>query len=242
MRFLLIFLSIVTPSACAQSEEGTIRGFICDVSWNAIRGAAVAAKNAQTSMTYSATSSGNGNYAITDLPAGEYTVTVTMLGMKTYAHAYVRVRGEVQEDVELQRDDPEMLSAVYRGRDFYDRDGEFVLTPPVMILNGSGLELSQHSALIKGKIVWIYIPGQGRSLLSLAPHAEFGFKVGGEISGTTLKFRAANAEIRVDSSDRIVAGSATYRLYVLDQPNWLPSKETDRSMTLLGSQGRPDAP
>ncbi len=193
-------------------------------------------------MTYSTMSAGNGNYAIADLPPGEYTVTVTMLGMKTYAHAYIVVQGEVQENVELERDDPETLNAVYRGRDFYDRDGEFVLTPPLTILNGGGLEMPQEPALVKGKIVWIYIPGHGRYLLSLAPHADLGFSAAGEISGTTLKFRAGNSEIRVDSIERIVAGSATYRLYVLNQPSWLPSKETDRSMTLLGSQERPDSP
>ena len=79
MRFLLIFLLLVGPAGCAQSGAGTIRGFICDVSWNAIRGATVEARNAQTSMTYSTLSAGNGNYAIADLPPGEYTVTVARL-------------------------------------------------------------------------------------------------------------------------------------------------------------------
>jgi hypothetical protein len=249
LRSVLEFLLLVSPAAFGQTEAGTIRGIVCDVSGTSIQGAGVEAKNAQTRIAYSASSAGSGNYAISNLPPGQYTVTVTMHGMKTYTHAYVSVQSEafVQEDVYLEMDtnpifgdDPQTpasgaLFVVHPQRDFYDQDGEFALTSPVLILNDSGMELSQNLVMVKGKTVWIFVPGYGRYLLSLAPRADLGFKLGGEVGGTTLRFRAGSEGIRVDSSDRIVEGSAIYNLYVLNQPSWLPPKESDRSMALLGS-------
>jgi hypothetical protein len=250
LRSILVILLLISPAAFGQT--GVIRGIVSDVSWTPIRGATVEAKNAQTRMAYSAVSAGSGNYAIPNLPPGQYIVTVSSHGMKPYVHAYVGVQSEafVQEDVNLEADTNPIIGSetlplstfvVHPHRDFYDGDGEFALTSPILAVNDSGLELSQELKLVKSKIIWIYLPNHGRYLLSLAPRAELGFKFEGEVSGTTLKFRAGNDGVQVDSGERILAGSATYNLYVLDQPSWLPPKESERSTALLGSGDREDS-
>jgi hypothetical protein len=108
-------------------------------------------------------------------------------------------------------------------------------------VNDRGLELSKDLKQVRGKIVWIYVPNQGRYLISLAPRTELGLKLEGEVSGTSLKFRAGDDGIRVDSGEKILAGSATYNLYVLSQPRWLPPNGSVRSMALLDSEDGDDS-
>jgi hypothetical protein len=103
---ILVFLLLVSPAAFGQTGPGAVRGFGCHVSWSPILGATVEAKNAQTRIAYSALSARSGNYAIPNLPPGQYIVTVTSHGMKPYVHAYVLVLSEtfVREDVNLEMD------------------------------------------------------------------------------------------------------------------------------------------
>lgn len=237
-------------TAFGQTGTGTIDGVICDTSWTSIRGATVEAKDAQ--LSYTAVSLGNGSYSIAGLPPGRYTITVTLPGMRTYAHAYVSVQAGamIEENVQLEIDsrpdssDPGAPFSLFalRGRDLYDQDGEFSLASPVLLLNDNGFGLPSDLTMVKGKIVWIYVPGHGRYWLSLAPRTELGFSLRGEVRETTLRFLDGSDIIRVDSADRIAPGSAVYNLYVRSQPDWSPQRESDRSMALLGSAKREDLP
>jgi hypothetical protein len=225
---------------------GTISGTVRDPSGAAIPGAAVEAKNTETGVVYSAASASTGNYTVGQLPAGKYAVTVKMQGMKTYAHSYLEVdtSGVIHEDVALEVDDgpvyvfpynPPPVKASVRppSRDFFDADAELVITTPRVSLNGSGIELPQALAPIKGKIVWIYLPRHGRYLLSLSPRPGFG--LAGQVGGLSLEFALRSDEIQIDAKERIAEGSAMYNLYVQHQSDWLPPEETNRSKALMGS-------
>ena len=71
-----------------------------------------------------------------------------------------------------------------------------------------------------GGIVWIYIPADGRFLLSLIPRGEF--VRAGSVRGTSLTFTVAGNTYNVSSATRIVPGDAAFNLYVLHQPGWKP--------------------
>ena len=72
-----------------------------------------------------------------------------------------------------------------------------------------------------GPIVWIYLPGRGRFLLSLAPRN--GFRRAGEVRGTSLRFIVDGQTYDVVSSARIAPATAVFNLYVRRQPEWKPT-------------------
>jgi hypothetical protein len=238
--------------ASLTASGGTISGTVRDTAGAAVSGAAVEAKNTETGMVYSTASASKGSYTVSPLPAGQYAITVKMQGMKTYSHSYLAVdqSGVVREDVALEVDDspvyvfpynpPPVKAATLRppSRDFFDADAGLVITKPRMSLNGSAVELPQDLAPVKGKIVWIYVPGRGRYVLSLSPRPGFG--LAGQVGGTSLEFELPSDEIQIDTKERIAEGSALYNLYVLHQPAWLPPNEGGQTRALMGSADRAD--
>ncbi len=248
MRALLVAVLFAGLLAFGEAGSGTISGTVCDLTGVAIPGAAVEAQNAHTKVIYSAASGSRGTFTIVHLPAGQYAITVKMQGMKPYAHSFVEVAGtaDLREDVTLEADNapayvfpynPPPAKATTRppSRDFYAEDAEFVLTSPILSLNGAGWELPKSLTAVKGKFVWVYLPGHGRYLLSLSPDAEAGLTLAGQVGGSTLDFQSQSDEIQIDAADRILMGSATYNLYMAHQPDWQPPSGTDRSAALMGS-------
>ena len=69
-------------------------------------------------------------------------------------------------------------------RDAYAEDAEFTLSQPRLSLNGVASAAVPET--IHGAAVWIYVPGNGRYVLSFAPHAELGFKRAGEANGSLV--------------------------------------------------------
>src|SRR5580704_777854 len=95
---------VVAPLALGQGVNGTITGTVTDPSSSVVSGAAVEATNVETGALYTAASTNTGNYAIPNLPVGNYTVTAKAPGFKTYAHTNLAITaGQVlKEDVSLQ--------------------------------------------------------------------------------------------------------------------------------------------
>ena len=69
--------------ANAQKITGDIAGTISDSSGGGVPGATVSAENSGTSAVRTVTSSDTGGYRITDLPIGNYKLTVSVTGFKT---------------------------------------------------------------------------------------------------------------------------------------------------------------
>ena len=72
----------------------------------------------------------------------------------------------------------------------------------------------------QGGVVWVYLPGAGRFLLSLIPRGEF--TRAGTVRGTSLTFTAARNTYNITSASRIAPGDAAFNVYVLHQPGWKP--------------------
>ena len=68
----------------AQSDTASISGLVKDVSSAIVPNASVVIKNEQTGVERRAKSNDSGNYIITNLPPGLYTVTVEAAGFKRY--------------------------------------------------------------------------------------------------------------------------------------------------------------
>ena len=89
---LTLCLLFITLLAFGQVGNGTITGTVSDQAGAVVAGAPVQIKNVDTGVVYSGASSTTGNYTISDLPVGKYSITVTVQGFKGL-HPYEPRRG-----------------------------------------------------------------------------------------------------------------------------------------------------
>src|ERR1035441_9562226 len=81
LGFLLLILATVM---CAQSTTADVLGTITDASGGVLPGVKVTVHNLATGADYLGTSDAGGNYTVTLLPVGRYSVTVAQPGFKTW--------------------------------------------------------------------------------------------------------------------------------------------------------------
>ena len=91
---ILFLLLVAALPARGQVVNATLNGHVQDSSGGAIPGASVTASNEGTSFSRSATASGEGEYNITALPPGTYTVTATAKGFKKEAKSVTLFVGQ----------------------------------------------------------------------------------------------------------------------------------------------------
>src|SRR5262249_35330528 len=68
-----------------QSDLSTITGTVKDTSGSLVPGAKVGVRNEGTGITREAIANDAGNYTVSNIPAGTYTVTVEASGFKKYS-------------------------------------------------------------------------------------------------------------------------------------------------------------
>jgi hypothetical protein len=112
-------ITIVSPVAHAQDFRGTISGKISDSSGGRLPGATVTATNIATNVGSSTTTASAGDYTISYLAPGKYTVTVELSGFKKLIRQGIEVRvddrltldlslevGRVEETVSVTAETP----------------------------------------------------------------------------------------------------------------------------------------
>ncbi|HEU5236794.1 MAG TPA: carboxypeptidase-like regulatory domain-containing protein, partial [Pyrinomonadaceae bacterium] len=83
IHLAVVALCLLVPtSAWAQSITATIVGTVTDPGGAAVPNAQVTARNVETGLSRTVTSSDEGTYRIEFLPVGKYTVDVTLSGFK----------------------------------------------------------------------------------------------------------------------------------------------------------------
>jgi Carboxypeptidase regulatory-like domain len=97
-------LLAISFTAFAQSDRGTITGTISDPAGAVIPNAAVEARNVDTGAVYPSAGSSTGNYTIAQLPAGNYSLTISVTGFKKFVSTglMVEVAGTVRVDARLE--------------------------------------------------------------------------------------------------------------------------------------------
>jgi hypothetical protein len=97
-----LFLCIAAASA--QSDRGTITGTVSDPAGAIVASAKVEAKSVTTGTAYEVASTDTGNFTLSQLPAGNYEMTVTVAGFKRFVrqNITVQVAGTVRVDVPLE--------------------------------------------------------------------------------------------------------------------------------------------
>jgi len=142
-------------------------------------------------------------------------------------------------------------------RDFTAADAEMTLAAPRVMINGT-LQQAQRTipppgipnAVVAGQppiasvaqrstgaLLWLYLPGRGRYILSLVPRPELDFKVAGEFRGGKAEFTVGTDLISLESNNEIAPGHAPYRLYILLDPLWEPTAQSQKGQLAIGSVG-----
>ncbi len=90
--------------ALGQVGNGSITGSVTDPAGAVVVGASVQAKNLGTGVVFSGASSTTGNYTISDLPVGTYSISVAVAGFKSYTHTNLALAATqtLREDIALQ--------------------------------------------------------------------------------------------------------------------------------------------
>jgi len=106
MRSTLVSVITVLSAltAFAQSDRGTITGTIVDPTGAVVSNAAIEASNVDTGSVFPVASSSTGNYTIAELPAGTYTLNITVPGFKKYIRPglIVQAAQTIRVDATLQ--------------------------------------------------------------------------------------------------------------------------------------------
>ena len=85
LRLLTPLVLLIALSAAAYGQSGsTLTGTVTDSSGALIPGADIVAKNNANGATYTAVSGEKGAFTIPAMGVGTYTVTVTLMGFKSF--------------------------------------------------------------------------------------------------------------------------------------------------------------
>jgi hypothetical protein len=121
-------------------------------------------------------------------------------------------------------------------RDFTAADAELRIQQPRVLLNGTKQSNDRGApGGATGNLVWFYLPGHGRYILSLAPRLELGFQKAGEVRGGAIEFKLGDDMIRLECFTPIATGNSAYTLYVLDDAAWEPTASSQKGQFALGS-------
>src|SRR5215471_7959940 len=101
---LAVCLLATVSAAFGQSDRGTITGTVSDPAGAVVAGAAIEARNVATDAVYPVATSATGNYTIAQLPAGNYELSVTVMGFKKFVRTglTVEVAGTLRVDATLE--------------------------------------------------------------------------------------------------------------------------------------------
>ena len=100
----LVFTAIaflITSPCRAQIASAELAGTVLDASGAAVPNATVTATNTDTSVVHSSVSGKNGDYVLTDLPPGNYTLTVEASGFRKLEQTGVELQVNQQSRVDL---------------------------------------------------------------------------------------------------------------------------------------------
>ncbi len=106
MRYISAVAALLLSAALAygQTSLATATGTITDATGAVIADAPVVLRNLQNGQVYTASSSATGNYTVSQLPIGDYDLTITVPGFKSYRHAsfHLSANQVLREDVTLE--------------------------------------------------------------------------------------------------------------------------------------------
>jgi hypothetical protein len=107
-------------------------------------------------------------------------------------------------------------------RDFTLDSVEIAVSDPRLVVNGAMLQSVRAQRSVSGALVWFYVPGRGRFVLSLVPRAGYDFRKIGLIEGNRASFDFRGEHFEWVSSTPLVGSGGDWFAWVLFDPNYTP--------------------
>ena len=103
MSRILALLAFSAALSWGQTALATITGTVNDPSGAVLANAPISVRNLENGQVFTGASSATGNYTVSQLPIGDYDLTVTVAGFKTYTHTRFHLAAAqiMREDVTL---------------------------------------------------------------------------------------------------------------------------------------------
>jgi hypothetical protein len=102
LRTLCLLSLVLVVGANGQTTNGNVQGTVVDPQGAIVAGAAVTARNMDTGLKLTATTSNAGVFALPNLPPGRYAITVEAEGMKKYTREGITVATNSTVGLEVQ--------------------------------------------------------------------------------------------------------------------------------------------
>jgi hypothetical protein len=80
---------------------------------------------------------------------------------------------------------------------------------------------------ISGSAVYLYVPGRGRYIFSLAMNEQLGFKKAGEVRGSRLSASSGSERIDLQCNEPIAPGGGVFNVYLYHDAGWRPRSGAD---------------
>jgi hypothetical protein len=119
-------------------------------------------------------------------------------------------------------------------RDFSAGDPSIRIWHPQIRMNGVAVR-SSIAIATTSLLPWVYLPGRGRFILSLSPLPNAGFSLAGESRGSAIRLKVGQDTLELQSVIEFASGGFAYNLYVLAEPDWIPTSRSQRDRPLLGT-------
>jgi hypothetical protein len=167
------------------------------------------------------------NYPAPQIVRDEDSIRLELYSNKTSRRMVDYIHVGRQDRMVMRKESP---------HEYYADDGEFAVTLPHFLVNGVTREVvAAIPETIRGPVLWVYFPGEGRYVVSFHSHPDLGFEQAGEVVGKSLTFSAGSNVFRIDAAERIATGSGAYVVTVRADSAWEPADSQDRARILIGA-------
>ena len=107
-------------------------------------------------------------------------------------------------------------------RDFAVDAVELAVKDYRLLIDGKVVSVGKSTTGFAGALLWFYVPGRGRFILSLVPREGYEFQKVGIIEDNRIEFTVNDNHYEWLSSSPILQGGGTWNLWVLHDPNYSP--------------------
>jgi hypothetical protein len=163
-RSFVIAFALAIP-ASSRAQDGRIGGTVRTANGTPLSNARITVTNTAGGVTRSAATSADGNYTVTRLPDGSYTVSVALVGYRPGSQLNVRVPGSAAVDFTLEVLPLQAITVTATLREEELADVPFsVAAPTASVLRERGADnIEAIAAEVAGFSVQNLGPGQSQS-------------------------------------------------------------------------------
>jgi hypothetical protein len=175
-------------------------------------------------------------YPVPQIMRDDDSVRLELYSNRIASDVTQKVTRRVVDYVHVGRQD-RMIFRKETPHDSYAEDAELALTQPRFRVNGATDDaVAATPETIRGPVLWVYVPGHGRFILSLHPYEDLRFQEAGEVAGNSLTFTAPDGNLfQIGTAERIAPGSGAYAVHVRPDAGWMPADPQDRARVMIGA-------